>query len=117
MQKVQIVVCGRVNTGKTTLCHSLLNKEVGEKGDRAGVTTLATPVVHPEIRGDNFELIIIDCPGFPRSSSILDTLYDDIDIDDFHPKRFAHQIEAIRAIEIVDIIIYRVSSGGVAGTI
>jgi GTP-binding protein EngB required for normal cell division/uncharacterized membrane protein len=105
-QKINIAISGGTNVGKTTLIRTLMKAAIGEVRDAANVTKRGQAY-----QFDSLQAIFTDTPGFQNASD-LDIYLDELDEDPTckmsqkRQERLAYDLEAIKALENIDAVIY-----------
>ena len=108
MHEINLSVAGKANSGKTTLTRSLLNKEVGEVRDEAGITKESSIHKHPTATATNFEFNIIDTPGFENAQAIITAkkYVGDLDIFNDPDPDWALDLIALKSVMKSTIVLY-----------
>ena len=68
-QKINFVIIGKPNSGKSTLFNKLLKKEISPTGETYGLTK---ELFEQKFNFKNVEFIIHDTPGLRRKNKISD---------------------------------------------
>ena len=95
LNKIQLGIIGKPNSGKSTLFNCLLRREISPVGDEYGLTK---NLFKDQFEYKNYKFVIVDTPGLRRRSKV------------FEKDEMKRNSEVLKLVNSVNVIILLIDS-------